>query len=580
MSDDALYPIAVLIEELKNEDVQIRLNSIKRLSTIALALGDSRTRSELIPFLNEALDDEDEVLLAISAELSKFVPLVGGSEFAHKILPPLEKLAMVEESVVHDKAVEALCTIGAQQSAAHLEEFMLPLIQRLSSDIGWASRVSACGLFTIVYGKIEAAAQTTIKTLFTKLCSDDMPMVRRAAATHIGTLASKLTADLVKTDLIPLFKKLIVDEQDNVRPIVVKASVDFAKRLSKEDVTTLLVPLLHAASKDRSWRVRFVVADIYAQLQSAMGSELSRSELAPMLVRLLRDQEKEVRMAAVEQLPQVCIDLPQIDRATMYTTNFLPYIPDLAADASQYVRIKVAAVLVTLTPVIGKEKSLELIVPLYVKLLKDEVADVRMSVIPSLSALNNVVGSDSIKDDIIPEIVSLAQDPQWRVRLAVTEQMPGLAKALGQSTFDTHLTQVVLTWLEDAVYAIRYSTSICINELVKIFGENWSKKSLKPLMQSMATSDEYLKRLTSLFLCKQCSESLDKDMVNSVVVPLVLKLCKDGVPNVRFNATQVLGAIAPKVDKNCKTVKPMLEELSKDTDVDVRFYANAALAAY
>jgi serine/threonine-protein phosphatase 2A regulatory subunit A len=45
--DDSLYPIAVLIDELRNEDVQLRLNSIKKLSTIALALGVERTRSAL-----------------------------------------------------------------------------------------------------------------------------------------------------------------------------------------------------------------------------------------------------------------------------------------------------------------------------------------------------------------------------------------------------------------------------------------------------------------------------------------------------------------------------------------------------
>ncbi len=59
--DDSLYPIAVLIDELRNEDVQLRLNSIKKLSTIALALGVERTRSELIPFLTDTIYDEDEV---------------------------------------------------------------------------------------------------------------------------------------------------------------------------------------------------------------------------------------------------------------------------------------------------------------------------------------------------------------------------------------------------------------------------------------------------------------------------------------------------------------------------------------
>lgn len=46
-----LYPIHLLMDELKSDDVVLRLSSIRRLSTIALALGPQRTRDELIPFL-------------------------------------------------------------------------------------------------------------------------------------------------------------------------------------------------------------------------------------------------------------------------------------------------------------------------------------------------------------------------------------------------------------------------------------------------------------------------------------------------------------------------------------------------
>ncbi len=49
---EELYPIAILIDELKNEDIQLRLNSIRRLGTIARVLGPERTRKELIPFLS------------------------------------------------------------------------------------------------------------------------------------------------------------------------------------------------------------------------------------------------------------------------------------------------------------------------------------------------------------------------------------------------------------------------------------------------------------------------------------------------------------------------------------------------
>ena len=83
-------------DELRNEDVTLRLNSVRRLTTIALALGEDRTRKELLPFLQDNHDDEDEVLLVVAEELGKFVPLVGGPNFAHTLLPPLEALACVD----------------------------------------------------------------------------------------------------------------------------------------------------------------------------------------------------------------------------------------------------------------------------------------------------------------------------------------------------------------------------------------------------------------------------------------------------------------------------------------------------
>ena len=77
MIDEPMYPIAILIDELKNEDVQLRLNSIRKLSTIAWSLEEERTRKKLISFLIENNDDEDEVHLAMREELGVFIPYIG-----------------------------------------------------------------------------------------------------------------------------------------------------------------------------------------------------------------------------------------------------------------------------------------------------------------------------------------------------------------------------------------------------------------------------------------------------------------------------------------------------------------------
>ncbi|KAK2093299.1 Serine/threonine-protein phosphatase 2A regulatory subunit A alpha isoform [Saguinus oedipus] len=135
--DDSLYPSVVLIDELCNEDVQLQLNSIKKLSTITLALGVERTRSELLPFLTDTIYDEDEVLLTLAKQLGTFTTLVS--------------LATVEETVVWDKAVESLRATSHEHSPSDLEVHFMPLVKQLAGGDRFTSQTLACGLFSVCY---------------------------------------------------------------------------------------------------------------------------------------------------------------------------------------------------------------------------------------------------------------------------------------------------------------------------------------------------------------------------------------------------------------------------------------------
>lgn len=53
--------------------------------------------------LVESVEDEDEVLTALSDELGGFVEYVGGPEWGHVLLSPLENLAAIEEPLVREK---------------------------------------------------------------------------------------------------------------------------------------------------------------------------------------------------------------------------------------------------------------------------------------------------------------------------------------------------------------------------------------------------------------------------------------------------------------------------------------------
>ncbi|XP_036881711.1 serine/threonine-protein phosphatase 2A 65 kDa regulatory subunit A alpha isoform isoform X1 [Manis javanica] len=497
--DDSLYPIAVLIDELRNEDVQLRLNSIKKLSTIALALGVERTRSELLPFLTDTIYDEDEVLLALAEQLGTFTTLVGGPEYVHCLLPPLESLATVEETVVRDKAVESLRAISHEHSPSDLEAHFVPLVKRLAGGDWFTSRTSACGLFSVCYPRVSSAVKAELRQYFRNLCSDDTPMVRRAAASKLGEFAKVLELDNVKSEIIPMFSNLASDEQDSVRLLAVEACVNIAQLLPQEDLEALVMPTLRQAAEDKSWRVRYMVADKFTELQKAVGPEITKTDLVPAFQNLMKDCEAEVRAAASHKVKEFCENLSADCRENVIMTQILPCIKELVSDANQHVKSALASVIMGLSPILGKDNTIEHLLPLFLAQLKDECPEVRLNIISNLDCVNEVIGIRQLSQSLLPAIVELAEDAKWRVRLAIIEYMPLLAGQLGVEFFDEKLNSLCMAWLVDHVYAIREAATSNLKKLVEKFGKEWAHATIIPKVLAMSGDPNYLHRMTTLF---------------------------------------------------------------------------------
>ena len=93
----------MLIDELRSEDQKKRINAVNNLGTIAIALGPERSRNELLPYIIELLEDDEEVLLALSETMGNLLDLVGGAAYAEHLLRVLERLAGIEELPVREK---------------------------------------------------------------------------------------------------------------------------------------------------------------------------------------------------------------------------------------------------------------------------------------------------------------------------------------------------------------------------------------------------------------------------------------------------------------------------------------------
>ncbi|RDY03696.1 Serine/threonine-protein phosphatase 2A 65 kDa regulatory subunit A beta isoform, partial [Mucuna pruriens] len=575
MVDQPLYPIAVLIDELKNEDIQLRLNSIRRLSTIARALGEERTRKELIPFLSENNDDDDEVLLAMAEELGVFIPYVGGVDHANVLLPPLETLCTVEETCVRDKSVESLCRVGAQMREQDLVEHFIPLVKRLAAGEWFTARVSSCGLFHIAYPSAPEPVKTELRAIYGQLCQDDMPMVRRSAATNLGKFAATVEAPHLKSDIMSVFEDLTQDDQDSVRLLAVEGCAALGKLLEPQDCVAHILPVIVNFSQDKSWRVRYMVANQLYELCEAVGPDPTRSELVPAYVRLLRDNEAEVRIAAAGKVTK----FSRILNPELAIQHILPCVKELSTDSSQHVRSALASVIMGMAPVLGKDATIEQLLPIFLSLLKDEFPDVRLNIISKLDQVNQVIGIDLLSQSLLPAIVELAEDRHWRVRLAIIEYIPLLASQLGVGFFDDKLGALCMQWLKDKVYSIRDAAANNIKRLAEEFGPDWAMQHIIPQVLDMITDPHYLYRMTILQAISLLAPVLGPEITSSKLLPLVINASKDRVPNIKFNVAKVLQSLIPIVEQSVveNTIRPCLVELSEDPDVDVRFFASQAL---
>ncbi|PGH17344.1 hypothetical protein AJ79_01228 [Helicocarpus griseus UAMH5409] len=602
--NDELYPIAVLIDELKHEDVLLRLNAIHRLSTIALALGPERTREELIPFLDDSIEDEDEVLTALSEEMGNFVEYVGGPEHAHILLSVLENLAAIEEPLVREKAVESLNKICVHLSSKQIEDYFIPLTVRLSKADWFTSKISATGLYSAPYSKASPALQQGLRQQFGHLVHDDTPMVRRQAANNLAKFIKEMSTPTIIDEMIPLFQYLANDDQDSVRLLTVDILISICEEIPKEQQSShgVLLTALRSLFEDKSWRVRYMVADRFEKIAKAVDEEVLNRDLVPAFVKLLKDTEAEVRTAIAGQIPGFC---GLLDRDTLLN-EIMTSIEDLVSDPSQHVRAALGTQISGLAPILGKEETIAHLLPMFLQMLKDEFPDVRLHIISKLELVNKVIGIELLSQSLLPAIVQLAEDKQWRVRLAIIEYIPLLASQLGVKFFDEQLSALCMGWLGDAVFSIREAATQNLKKLTEVFGVEWAKESIIPKVTSMGQHPNYLYRMTTCFAISTLAPAIDLNIIENSILPILERLVGDDIPNIRFNVAKSYAVMIDTLkrlpaegtladlEKSGKAstpgprnhtivqqkILPNLEKLQQDDDVDVRYFATTAASSF
>ena len=85
------------------------------MTTISIGLGKERTRNELLPYIIDLMDDDEEILLELANVLDgKFLDYIGGPLFAPHLFKQLERLCEMEEATVRERAIKSIKDIFSQ----------------------------------------------------------------------------------------------------------------------------------------------------------------------------------------------------------------------------------------------------------------------------------------------------------------------------------------------------------------------------------------------------------------------------------------------------------------------------------
>lgn len=404
-------------------------------------------------------DEDDEILLILAEQLGQMV-LAGliPARRSTSILPILERLAGVEETVVRDKAVMSinaiiplLARVGgddeqidknstpgdvfAEEAEArtacmkNAPVLLLAMVRRLSGAEWFTSRVSACGILPEVYRFFQVQGirksggsgrsgtdrneDTETKRMLRmhhkELCEDETPMVRRGAAKNLGRFVEAVSN--LPSGILPATPNNWGD--DGPTPLassepevsstiethaVVRTTVAASPRLRDSILVEEIVPTYMKLAKDEQDSVRLLAVVNSGSIGLALGLDgvLSEQWVLPIVKAGSVDLSWRVRHRLAKNFSAISISQGyRYDNTTIESD-----IPTSLTDVMR----------------------LDIVLRSFAALLSDAEAEVRASAVENVARMARIGGSQLFRKHVVPVLPALAEDVvvEVRARLART----------------------------------------------------------------------------------------------------------------------------------------------------------------
>lgn len=595
----------VLREDLKDDNVEVQLDAVRALPTIALALGPQRTTSELFECIDkycfpvevqaakspeaysntDSLAAKEEVLCEIAVMLNdELVDYCGGSKQASsKMLPLLEKLAMVEETVIRQSAIESFNKVYSKLDVEDVRTYGMPILQRLAEADWFTSRVSASAMTPTLFKVLKNEEdRRQILEIHKKLCSDDMPMVKNDAYKNLVPLINNMESHkLILVYTRPLLESLTNELMENMRQSLVDITLKLSEKLANEDEKNqdILPQFIKAAVEDDSWRVRKHLSEELSKICSHLDGDKIIKDVEPLYLKLLQDSEPQVRKSSILTLNKML----KTTNGEIFSKPLINGpVQALASDSVNEVREALAEQISHLGEHLDKSVAKEKLLPILKKLAADESPLTRLNLCSKLSNVSSILGIELFEQEILPLLREVTIDQKWRVRHSIVRNIAEIGIQMGKEKFSkSRLREILVQSLKDPACTVRETAAEQVELLYNKFGFEWMKINVFDEMKNIYTnSGNYLHRMVPLKTVQLMVPNLTSSQIKQEFADLFISALKDPISNVRFIACRVLKDVIPKCDNDTKNrFRILLQKIVKeDIDDDVVYFGNEALS--
>lgn len=183
--------------------------------------------------------------------------------------------------------------------------------------------------------------------------------------------------DLTIQKIQPILLELIKDDNSEVKLNVIEGYIKVASIVGKENINQFIFELT-SLTKDGQWRVRMAIFELFGELGIKFGEEVFCKMIEEPFMGYLNNTAAAVRVKGVEKSGQ----LAEQFKESWIINNYIPKVTAAYnSDKKGYnYRICCLSSLGEVLKKLSKDQVGSLVVPLFMKAMKDDIPNVRFYV--------------------------------------------------------------------------------------------------------------------------------------------------------------------------------------------------------